>query len=233
VAASVLARYFKDAEVVAVDTSEPLLAMAAARAAAEGVGDRVRTHVADLAEGLAGVGPADLIWTSKAVHHVGDQQGALSALVAALRPGGVLGVAEGGLAPRYLPRDLGSGRPGFGPRLEAAREEWFSDMRAALPGHERVLEDWPGLLAGAGAAPAGSLSVLTDHPAPLALPVREHLHERLAMVREQAAEQLSPEDRETLDTLLADAAPTSILLRPDAFYLAVSTVHAGRAPRED
>ncbi|SCK15075.1 Ubiquinone/menaquinone biosynthesis C-methylase UbiE [Streptomyces sp. WMMB 714] len=226
---ALLAREFPQAEVVAVDGTPALLERARVRAEHEGVGSRVTTLEAQLPEDFGRLGSADVIWTSHVVHHIGDQQAALDALAASLRPGGLLAVVERGLAPRYLPRDLGFGRPGLPARLEALTEDWFSAMRADLPDHTRSVEDWPAMLARAGLTPAGTRSFLTELPAPLGKAARSHLHAKLSRERASFEEELDDEDRRTLDALLDEEAPTGIMHRPDAFYLTATTVHTGRA----
>lgn len=224
-----LARAFPQAEVVAVDGSAELLDRARARAAREDLAGRVLTRTARLPEELAGLGTAELIWTSNAVHHLADQQGALDGLAGALRPGGLLAVAEGGLPPRFLPRDFGLGRPGFQSRLDVVAEDWFTDHRAGLPDAVATVESWPAMLERAGLVPVGSRTFLIDLPAPLPMPVREFLHGRLLSLRERLGERLDPGDRRTLDLLLDGDACTGILWRPDTFWLTARTVHAARS----
>lgn len=223
-----LARAFPRAEVVAVDGAEALLRRAEARAAADGLDGRVRVHHADLPDGFAEVGVADLVWAGRTVHHLGDQQAALTRLAGTLRPGGVLAIVEGGLPPRFLPRDIGLGRPGLQARLDVAYEAAFADMRAALPGSVSTVEDWPAMFARAGLTPTGSRSFLTDLSAPLDPWIREHLHSTLSRSRERFADHLTPEDLRTLDALLDDG-PAGVRARPDAFYLTATTVHTARA----
>ncbi|MGW3045132.1 class I SAM-dependent methyltransferase [Kitasatospora sp. NPDC001159] len=225
VIAGLLAEVFPAAEVVAVDQSAALLERARTRS-----GGRLGTQQADLPAEFEKLGEADLIWAGNAIHHLGDQQAALTALGARLRPGGLLAVAESGLPPRFLPRDFGLGRPGFQARLDAAHEDGFSAMRAELPDTTEEIEDWPAMLRRAGLVPSGTRTFLVDHPAPLARPVREYLHAQLRRRHDQLAEALVPEDRATLEALLAEDAPTGILNRPDAFYLSAMTVHTARRP---
>lgn len=220
------ARAFPDAEVIAVDGESGLLERVRDRAVREGVHGRVRTREAQLPDELGDLGTADVIWTSRVVHHLGDQQAALDTLARSVRPGGLLVVVERGLAPRYLPRDIGIGRPGLLARLEALNEDWFTGMRDALPGRTETVEDWPAMLARAGLAPA-TRSFLTDLPAPLDTRARSHLHARLARYRDTLADTLDTDDVLVLDALLDEDAPTGILHRPDAFYLTATTVHAG------
>ncbi|MER6360129.1 methyltransferase domain-containing protein [Kitasatospora sp. NPDC001527] len=224
VIAGLLADAFPAAEVVAVDQSAALLERARTRSAG-----RVGTHRADLPADFGTLGSADLVWSGNAIHHLGDQQAALTALAATLRPGGLLAVAERGLPARYLPRDLGLGRPGLQARLDAAHEDAFTAMRESVPDTVAVVEDWPAMLAAAGLVPSGTRTFLVDRPAPLDAPAREFLHVQLARRREQLADLLDEADLAALDALLDRDAPTGILSRPDAFYLTALTVHTARA----
>jgi SAM-dependent methyltransferase len=227
-AACHFAQVFPRAEVVAVDGTQALLDRAVRRATSLNVG--ITTIEAELPEGFDKLGIADLIWSSQAVHHLGDQQGALDQLAGCLHPGGLLAIAERGLPLRYLPRDIGIGRPGLQARLEVAEEQAFDGMRTDLPGHVEVVEDWPGMLAKADLVPAGTRTFLTDLPAPLDQHPRELLYRRLTRVREAAADALAKDDLETLDVLLDRDSPSGLLARPDAFYLTAITVQTGRKP---
>lgn len=231
VAACLLAETFPTAEVVAVDGSGLLLERARRRAAEAGL-DQSRFQVleTELPEGFDALGRADLIWTSKAVHHLGDQQDAVNRLAKALRDGGLLAVAEGGLPLRYLPRDIGIGRPGLLTRIEAATDDLFTGMRAGLPHTVATTEDWPAMLRRAGLTPAGTRTFLTDLPAPLDDEVREQLHSHLGRARERLAGALDASDLRTVDILLDDDSPESVRRRPDAFYLSAATVHTAVRP---
>ncbi|MFF3325054.1 class I SAM-dependent methyltransferase [Streptomyces sp. NPDC002889] len=234
----VFAEAFPDAEVVAVDGTPGLLDRALARAERLGLGGRVTVRHAELPEGLdggdehgeGGLGAADLVWSSKAVHHLGDQQRALNGLAGVLRPGGLLAVAEGGLPMRFLPRDIGIGEPGLQARLDAAQERWFEIMRTELPGSTTVVEDWPAMLSRAGLTPVGSFTSLLDLPAPLGESPRAFLQAHLTRLRETMSESLDAEDRTTLDALLDPEAPEGILRRPDVFLLSATTVFTGVRP---
>ncbi|MBO3748422.1 methyltransferase domain-containing protein [Streptosporangiaceae bacterium NEAU-GS5] len=230
VATCLLAQAFPEAEVVAVDGGEGLLRRALERAAEQGVADRVRVLHADLPDGLSKAGEADVIWSSKFIHHLGDQQAALTALAGLLRPGGVLGIAEGGLPPRCLPRDIGLGRPGLQARLDAASDTAFAEMRANAPGSTAIAEDWPAMLTGAGLTAVPSRSFLTDLPAPLDEQAREHVWVRLNRTREQGADLLADDDRQVLAALLDGDGEHGVRTRRDVFYLDAITVHAARMP---
>jgi SAM-dependent methyltransferase len=227
-----LARAFPDAEVVAVDGTPALLERARERAARLGLADRVTTLEVEMPGGLdpATIGTADLIWSSRTVHHLGDQLDALRRLAASLRPGGLLAVGEGGLPPRFLPRDAGLGRPDLLARLDAVQAEGFAAMRAELPGATEVVEDWPGLLTAAGLTGATSRSFLLDLPAPLDAATRETLRAELAHRREAAADGLDDGDLAALDRLLDPDDEAGIARRPDVFLLTAHTIHvAARA----
>ncbi|MFF5805001.1 class I SAM-dependent methyltransferase [Streptomyces sp. NPDC012746] len=223
----VLAEAFPDAEAVAVDGTPGLLDRALARAERLGLGGRVTVRHAELPEGRAGLGTADLVWSSGTVHHLGDQQAALSALAGTLRPGGLLAVAEGGLPMRCLPRDIGIGRPGLQARLDAAQEDWFGAMRAGLPGSTPAVEDWPAMFGRAGLSGVSAFTSLLELPAPLGAPGRELLFARLTRLRELVSDALDAQDRTTLDVLLDPGAPEGVLRRPDAFLLSATTVITG------
>lgn len=223
-----LAQAFPDAEVVAVDGTPALLERARERAARLGLADRVTTLTAGMPEGLdpATIGTADLIWSSRTVHHLGDQLDALRRLAAALRPGGLLAISEGGLSPRFLPRDTGLGRPDLLARLDALQAERFAEMRAELPGAVETVEHWPGLLTAAGLTGATSRSFLLDLPAPLHTGARESVRAELARWREAAADRLDDGDLAALDRLLDPDDEAGIMRRPDVFLLAAHTFHA-------
>ncbi|MFJ5121604.1 methyltransferase domain-containing protein [Kitasatospora sp. NPDC088548] len=224
VVTGLLADTFPDAEVVAVDQAPALLARAQARSAG-----RITTHRADLPGDFGTLGTADLIWSANAVHHLGDQQAALTALAASLRPGGLLAIAERGLPPRFLPRDIGLGRPGLQARLDAAWEGGFADMRADLPDATEEVEDWPAMLTRAGLTLSGTRTFLTDWPAPLAPLAREHLQAHVTRLRDRFGEYLDAGDRAALEALVDTDAPTGLLHRPDVFFLTATTVFTARA----
>lgn len=225
------AETFPGARIVAVDASQPLLDRAGARAAGHGVTDRFSTLAGELPDVLDELDyPADLLWASRSVHHLGDQQAALTAFAARLAPGGTLAVMEGGLPARFLPRDLGFGRPGLQSRIDALEEERFSRMRAGLPGSVSHTEDWPALLTSAGLHHTRTRTFLLDLPAPATDRARAYVADTLTRTREMFAEELEPEDRATLDRLIDPEDRASVHHRPDVFVLAAHTVHTGVRP---
>lgn len=226
VVACLLADTFPGARVVAVDGSEPLLERARARAERLGVADRFSTLAGELPDVLGDLDyPADLLWAGRSLHHLGDQRAALAAFAARLASGGTLALQEGGLPARFLPRDIGFGRPGLQARLDALEAEWFAAMRADLPGSVAETEDWPALLTAAGLRPTGTRSFLLDLPAPTTDRARAYVVASLARTREGLGEHLDADDRATLDRLLDPDDKASVHHRPDVFVLAAHTVY--------
>ncbi|AKJ09606.1 SAM-dependent methyltransferase [Streptomyces incarnatus] len=231
VIACLMAETFPGARVVAADASEPLLERARARAARQGVADRFDTLAGELPESLAELDyPADLLWASRSLHHLGDQRAALAAFGSRLAPGGTLAILEGGLHARYLPREIGFGRPGLQARLDVVQEERFARMRAELPGAVAETEDWPALLTAAGLKHTGTRSFLLDIPAPLPDRARAFVVGALTRARDVLGDALDAEDRATLDRLLDPADPAGAHRRPDVFVLSAHTVHRAVRP---
>jgi len=226
VVACLFAETFPGARVVAVDFSEPLLERANARADRLGFGDRFSTLTGELPEVLGQLEyPADLLWASRSLHHLGDQRAGLAAFAERLAPGGTLAIMEGGLPSRFLPRDFGIGRPGLEARIDAIEAEWFAQMRADLPGSVTETEDWPALLTSVGLKHTGSRSFLLDLPAPAPDRVRAYAATWLTRVRDTYGEALDAEDRATLDRLVDPEDPAGVHQRADVFVLAAHTVH--------
>ncbi|MBS4100741.1 class I SAM-dependent methyltransferase [Tsukamurella paurometabola] len=227
VVTAALAARFPSARVVAVDGDDTLLDRARRRGAA--AGHPIEVLRTDLPEGFARLPAADLIWTAQTMHHLGDQRAAVAALAARLAPGGVLAVAEGGLPLRFLPRDIGLGRPGLAERLDALQATGFGEMRAALDGTVDVPEDWPALLRSAGLRDVRARTFLVDRPAPLDDRTRTAVARMLGRYL-RMADRLDPDDAEVLRRLTDPADPHNVRRRPDVFVLTARTVYVGTAP---
>ncbi|MFE1880984.1 class I SAM-dependent methyltransferase [Streptomyces diastatochromogenes] len=231
VVACLFAEAFPGARIVAVDSTEPLLERARDRAVRQGVADRFDILAGELPGVLSELDyPADLLWASRSLHHLGDQRAALTAFAARLAPGGTLALLEGGLPSRFLPRDIGIGRPGLQERLDVVQAEWFARMRADLPGSVAVTEDWSALLTSVGLKHTRTRSFLLDLPAPSTDRARTYVAAILSRFRQEIGESLDAEDLATLDRLLDPADPASVHRRPDVFVLGAYTVHTAVRP---
>ncbi|WP_327319086.1 class I SAM-dependent methyltransferase [Streptomyces sp. NBC_01235] len=231
VVSCLFAETFSGARVMAVDGSAPLLERAQQRAERLGYGDRLGTLAGELPGVLEELEyPADLLWAGRSLHHLGDQRAALTAFAEQLAPGGTLAIMEGGLPSRFLPRDLGFGRPGLEARLDALEAEWFARMRADLPGSVAETEDWAALLGAAGLKHARSRSFLLDLPAPASDRARAYIVASLTRLRDVFGDTLDPDDRAMLDRLLDPQDEAGVHRRADVFVLAAHTVHTAVKP---
>ncbi|MGW5637611.1 class I SAM-dependent methyltransferase [Streptomyces sp. NPDC003832] len=231
VVSCMLADAFPGARVVAVDGSAPLLELARARAERLGVADRFSTLTGELPDVMADLDyPADLIWASNSLHHLGDQQAAVAACAERLAVGGTLALVEGGLPTRFLPRDFGIGRPGLQARLDAVHEDRFARMRADLPDGVAVPEDWRAMMSAAGLRPTGTRTFLLDLPAPAPDRARAVAAATFGRFREMFGDELDAEDRATLDRLVDPDDKASVHHRADLFVLAARTVHTAIRP---
>ena len=225
-----LARLFPDARVVAVDGSPAMLERAAARAAAYGLDHRITTHLAELPEGLDDVEPADVIWASMSLHHVGDEISALGVLRALLVRSGLLAVAEMAEPMHVLSDDLDIGRPGLAGRLDRAERDWFAAMRAGLSGSVPTT-DLASMLSSAGFDVVGSRLALERFAPPLPDPARRFAARHVARARQAFHELLDEDDLRTLDVLSDPDDPRSVLHRGDAFVATSRQILVARPRR--
>jgi SAM-dependent methyltransferase len=221
VGSCVLARQFDSAVVTAVDASPEMLEGAAARAAALGLSQRLRTQQVELPAGLTALDGADLIWAAMVLHHVDDPAATLRGLRALLQPGGVLTIVEFGDAPRFLPADLGVGRPGLHERL--------GDFN---PASLFPSVDYPAALKEAGFELVGDRIVRVNLDAPLSEAARRVALRYLRRIREIGGDRLDAEDREAVDALLDEAAPLGLMRRDDAFLHVARHIYVARAAQK-
>jgi SAM-dependent methyltransferase len=187
---------FPDSTVIAVDTSPEMLAKTAAKARARGFAERVRTLRADAGRELPGIEGADLVWAASSLHHLDDPAAALASVRAALRPGGVLAVAEMDGMPRFLPEDAVAERPG----LEIRCREVLSALHAEQVPH--LGADWGTLLRQAGYTVEEERTERLELTAPLPAATGRYAHLVLDRVRRAVAGRLDAADLDALDTLL-------------------------------
>lgn len=211
VTTALLAEAFPEAQVVAVDRSRGLLALAQERAESEGVAERVVVHVADLATDLGDVGQADVIWASMVLHHLANREEAIRRFADRLRPGGLLAIVEAGTTSSFLPDELSVGRRGLDGRLAAAAAEGRASRRKALPDStESDDADIATLFRRAELEPVAERTFAVRCDPPLAPEAQRLAHQTLTRLSFLASDRLDAEDRDALAVLLDRTSDASI-----------------------
>jgi len=204
-----LAQLFEAAEVIAVDSSAPMLARVREKALDLGLDDRVRTVQSDLDEAWPLTGTVDVVWMSMALHHLADPKRGLAEMLTAMNPGGLLALAELTEAMRFLPEDLGIGQPGLEERFFAAQSERAA---AEMP---YLGADWDPVITGAGFQVVASRTFDLEIRPPLSPDAARYVLGYLKRGRSVVESVLGAEDLATLDALTSADGPASILRRSD------------------
>ncbi|MEV5675776.1 MULTISPECIES: class I SAM-dependent methyltransferase [unclassified Streptomyces] len=212
-----LAHRFARAGVTAVDLSPQMLHRLAEKAYALGLSDRVIGVRADLNDGWPALGTIDLVWAAASLHHMAEPDRVLAGAFDALRPGGLLALTEMDFFPRFLPDDIGVGRPGLEARIHAA----LSPAPAV---------DWTDQLARTGFVLEARRPFSVDLAAPLPPAAARYAEVCLRKLRSHLDEQLPVEDLATLDALLDSEGPHSVLRRDDLTVRTTRTTWAARRP---
>jgi SAM-dependent methyltransferase len=214
-----LARRFRAADVVAIDRSALMLERVRAAARAQGLADRLRVVQADLDVAWPQVEAADVVWAASSLHEVADPDRVLRDVYTALNPGGLLVVIEMDTLPRFLPADVGLGRPGLESRCHEAlaKANWNSHP------------DWRPHLEQAGFELAAQRSFSIEaSPAPKC--TGHYADAYLRRIRSALDGTLAAEDLNTLDHLLAADNPGSLLRRRDLTLRGSRTAWAAQRP---
>ena len=199
-----LAQRFETATVVAVDGSAAMLERVTARAARLGLADRITPHRTDLPDGLEALAPADVVWASMVLHHVGDERDALGRIRSILRPGGLLAVVERAEPLSVLPAHGADELSDTWARLDDAWTKWFDDMRADLPG-AATSGAYPSMLEDAGFEVVTNELLTVDLDAPLASQARRFADMQLQRTRAQLERHADRADLEAIDALLIES----------------------------
>ncbi|GAA4806069.1 methyltransferase domain-containing protein [Streptomyces ziwulingensis] len=216
-----LAHRFGPARVTAVDISAQMLHRLNKQAAAHGVAGRIRTLEADLDapwDEIGAGGPYDLVWAAAFLHHAADPARTLAQAFERVRPGGLLAVTEMDFFPRFLPEDIGIGRPGLESRLHAVT-------------NTRPPRDWTGELMNAGFTVEARrpFDIRLDRTqAGPALP--RYARICLLRLRSHATDVLDADDLAVLDTLLDESRPHGIARRNDLSVSTTRTTWLARRP---
>lgn len=213
---------FEEAETIALDLSEDMLRHLEGKARDRGLAGRIRTVQADLDAGWPAIEPVDLVWAAQSLHHLAAPDRVLADVFATLRPGGLLVAVELDSFPRFLPDDLGFGRPGLEERGHAV----LSERRAAQLPH--IGSDWGQRLAKSGLTVEGERVFTIDLRPPLPPSAGRYAQVSLRRMRSGLEGALSADDLAALDTLLDDDGPRNILRRDDLSVRTSRTVWVAR-----
>ncbi len=211
-----LARHLADAEVIAVDVDDAMLDHLRRRAGALGLAGRIRTVRADLDQPWPPLGPADLVWASASLHHMTDPDRTLTAIRAALRPGGVLMITELDAFPRFLPDHAGGA-------LEERCHAAMAAKRAEAGLH--MDEDWGARLAGNGFTVEAQRRVDIALRPPLPAAAGRYAEVCLRGMRHGLEDRVGAADIAALDEIVAGVAG-----RDDLTVRTTRTVWIGRRP---
>jgi len=215
---------FGQAEVIALDVSAEMLQRLIGQARALGLADRIRAVQADLDTAWPAIDAVDLAWASRSLHHLADPDRVLAEVFATLRPGGLLVVAEIDSFPRFLPDDLGLGRPGLEARCHAVLAE---RQAAELP---HLGSDWGPRLSRAGFTVEAERPFVIDLSAPLPAASGRYAQASLRRIRSAVDGRMSADDLAVLDTLIDSDGPDGVLQRRDLAVRTARTVWAARRP---
>jgi SAM-dependent methyltransferase len=215
---------FEAADVIALDVSAEMLARLSSKARVLGVADRIRAVQADLDAAWPALDAVDLVWASSSLHHLADPDRVLAGIFTALRPGGLLVVAEMDSFPRFLPDDLSLGRPG----LEARCHAVLAEQRAAELPH--LGSDWGPRLSGAGFTIEAERAFVIDLASPLPAASGRYAQATLRRMRSGLDGQMSADDLAALDALIDSDGPDSVRQRGDLTVRTARTVWAARRP---
>jgi SAM-dependent methyltransferase len=205
-----LAQRFTEADVVAVDVSADSLARLRAKALDLGLAPRIRTVQADLDAGWPDLGlPLDLTWASMSMHHMADPGRVLRDALDATRQGGLIAVAEFSQQLRFLPDDLGFGRPGLEDRLTDTLGHAHAETMPTLG------SAWAPRLAEAGWNVIAERDFPVDLNPPSHPRATRYARAWFARLSQGLDDRLAPDDRAMLVALLDDDGPRSLLHRTD------------------
>src|ERR1700677_3379866 len=213
---------FGQAEMIALDVSAEMLHRLSGKARVLGVADRIRTVQADLDTAWPAIDAVDLAWASRSLHHLADPDRVLAEVFATLRPGGLLVVAEIASFPRFLPDDLGLGRPG----LEARCHALLAERQAAELPH--LGSDWGPRLSRAGFTIEAERPFVIALPAPLPAASARYAQASLRRIRSAVDGRMSADDLAVLDTLIDSDGPGGVLHRSDLTLRNTRTLWAAR-----
>jgi ubiquinone/menaquinone biosynthesis C-methylase UbiE len=219
-----LAQRFGGADVIAVDKSEELLTHVRAKALKLGFADRVRTVQADLDVAWPAIEPVDVVWASNSLHEMADPDRVFKDVFATIHPGGLLAVAEMDSPPRFLPDDIGLGRPGLESRCHDALEQVQANSEPHLG------PDWGPHLEQTGFAILAKRTFTIDLTPPHSTSTGRYAQAYLRRIRPMLEGRMATDDLAALDTLIDSDGPDGVLHRNDLVVRGTRTAWIARRP---
>jgi ubiquinone/menaquinone biosynthesis C-methylase UbiE len=216
-----LASRFPHATIVAVDTAPTLLAAVRAKAVVWGVANRVSTAQVDLDSSWPAGPPADLIWAASALHELSHPDAALANAYRGLTAGGLLAVIEMDAPPRFFSTAIDSGSAQFESRVHA--------ILAATSVNREDHPDWGPRLRARGFDLVETRTFAIDLRSPQPAATGRYAAAYFRRIAPVVAPRMSADDRATLDVLLSDTDPRSLLRRADLTVQATRTAWVARA----
>lgn len=214
-----LARRFSEADIIAIDKSEFMLERVRTAAGSQGLADRVQALHADVDAAWPNLGTVDVVWAASSLHEVAEPDRVLRDIYTTLKPGGLLVVVELDTLARFLPDDVGIGRPGLELRCHEtlAKSGWnsYPNWRAHLEQTGFGISAERTFAAEAGPASSGT---------------RRYAHAYLQHLRTALEGKLAADDLGTLDRLLAGDTAHGLLRRGDLNPRVTRTAWAARRP---
>ncbi len=213
----------------AADTSDHLLEYNRSRFADDRVGKRIRFHEAPIQDLPFEDGTFDLVWSSRAVHHLADQLEGVKELARIVAPGGKLAIREGGVSARFMPTTMELTGTGLNERLAEAMESWFAS-------HVHFAEDavpypygWTQLLRDAGMKDVTARTFIHEFLQPFSEEQQTFLLGGLTRwaTDESREDYLSEEDRSALKRLIDPDDVEYVFNRPDLHFIEGITVYVG------
>lgn len=217
-----LLQHFTEAHAVAIDASADMLVHLEQQAERLGLAGRVTTRTADLDDAVPTMDTVDLAWASASLHHLADPDRTLTGIAAAIRPGGLLAVAELNGLPRFLPADT----PGGAAELRA-HQLLGADRAVDMPA---MGSDWGPRLTQAGLTVEQHRAITLDLVAPVSSVIPRYATATLTRIRGAVADRLQPADLEAFDALL-DGGPDDVRHRADLRVSAERWLWIARRPR--
>jgi SAM-dependent methyltransferase len=208
---------FGEADATALDISPQMLHHLRNKACALGVDERVHAVQADLDAAWPALDTVDLVWAASSLHHMTDPDHILAEVFNALRPGGLLAISEMDFFPRFLPDEVGLGRPGLEARIHAALSRGPADDVSAH-------------LSRAGFTLEAKRPFVIDLRRPLPAATGRYAQVSLRRLRAHLDGLMNADDLATLDTLIDSDGSDGVLQRDDLAVRTTRTLWVAKRP---